>query len=65
MFFNMLYESLFWLALGDDTVEFNGPLAVGTVVFAPSIWSVRLDEVYTLLLRIWIEIGKANKKVYT
>jgi hypothetical protein len=61
----LVHEILSWLALSDDTVEFNGPLVVGTFILAPSIWSIYLDEVYTLLLRIWVEVMEANKKFYT
>jgi hypothetical protein len=60
-----IHESLSRLALRDYTMEFNCSLVVGTCPPASSVWTVLLDEIYTLLLRIWVEVMEADKKVYT
>jgi len=45
-------------------MEFSCPLVVGTFALASSVWPVLIDEIYTLLLRIWVEVMEVNKKVY-
>lgn len=63
--FDIIYLYRFWRALGYDPVEINCPRVVGTFHLASSIGSVLLDEIYTSLLRVWVEVMKANEEVYT
>jgi hypothetical protein len=61
---DIIYERLSGLPLSDDAMEFSCPLVVGTSPLASSVWPVLLDEIYTLSLRIWVEVMEVDKKVY-
>jgi hypothetical protein len=61
---DIIYEGISCLPLSDDAMEFSCPLVVRTCPLASSVWPVLLDKIYTLLLRIWVEVMKVNKKIY-
>jgi hypothetical protein len=62
---DIVHEILSQIALRDYTMQFNRSLFVGTFPSASSVWAVLFDKIYTLLLRIWVEVMEADKKVYT
>jgi hypothetical protein len=60
-----MQKSLSRLALRDFTMQFNCSLVIGPSPLASSVCTVLLDEIYTSLLRIWVEVMEADEKVYT
>jgi hypothetical protein len=63
--FDMIHKNVFRLTFRDYAMQFNCSLVIGTFPRASSVWIVLLDEIYTLLLRIWVEVMESDKKVYT
>jgi hypothetical protein len=59
---DIIHEYLSRLAVCNFTMQFDRLLVVGTFPHASSVWTVLLDEICTLLLRIWVEVMEADKK---